>query len=113
MRSDRYIEEDKRKEDLKDKITATVLGAAMIVIPAVAVYEFEEYKINTMRTYYETLLEETNKESYLQGFIDGMLGIDDNFYIYTDSKGEGMIETITSEIEPEKKLVLTKKIINE
>ena len=113
MRSDRYIEEDKRKEEFKDRITATVLGVAMIVIPSVAIYEFEEYRINTMRAYYETLLEETNKESYLQGFIDGMLGIDDKFYIYTDSKEEGLFRPIPSENEIEKKLVLTKKSINE
>jgi len=97
MRSDRYIEEDKRKEELKDKITATILGVSMVVVPAVAVYEFEEYKINTMSAYYETLLEETNKESYLEGFIDGMLGIDDKFYIYTDSKEEGLFQPTPSE----------------
>ena len=112
MRSDKYIKEEKRKEEIKNRITATLLAFSLAVVSAGVVYKVEEDKMDTMRSYYEVLLEETNKTSYLQGFLDGLFGVTNNFFDYTDPKGEGLINTNDQIqiIEPEKALVLTKKI---
>ncbi len=110
MRSDKYIEEDLKKEKLKDKITITFIAAALMVVPAGIVYKLEETKMETLAMYYESLLQESNQASYLQGYFDGLFGMENRYFEYTDSKGEGLVSMIKE--EPMKKLVLTKKDIN-
>lgn len=111
MRSDKYIEEDLRKEKLKDRLTAGFVAAALMIVPASIVYKMEEAKVETIAMFYETLLEESNQASYYQGYFDGLFGIENRYFEYTDSKGEGLVSMIKE--EPVKKLVLTKKNINE
>ena len=111
MRMDRYLEEKKKKEELNDKLTAIIVAATLAITPAAVVYKIEEDKIETMRSYYEALIQESNQKSYYEGFLDGLFGIDNKFYQYTDPKGEGLINDDIIIKDTGKKLVYNKNNI--
>ena len=41
----------------------------------------------------EAMLMESNQASYLQGFFDGLFGVDNRYYIQTDEINNNIIET--------------------
>ena len=82
-----------RKEEIKDKITTAIVITALAVTPAAIVYKIEEDKIDTISSYYESMLIESNQASYLQGFFDGLFGVDNRYYIQTDEINNSIIET--------------------
>lgn len=111
MRTDRYLEEKIKKEELNDKVTAILVAAALAITPAAVVYKVEEDKMETMRSYYEALIQESNQKAYYEGFLDGLFGIDNKYYKYTDSKDEGLVNDDIIVKNTEKKLVYTKNNI--
>lgn len=106
---------ENKKEELKDKIKVTVLAVAVATVPAATVYKIEQDKMDTMQMYYETLLEEEKENSYMKGFLDGLFGVEDNFFTPVDADiNERLIETgylVIEMPEKEKTLVYVKKDI--
>lgn len=107
---------ENKEQELKDKITTTILVTAIAVTPAVIVHKVDQAKIDAMMNYYETIIEEEKEKSYMQGFLDGLFGVEDNFYTPVDTIKDGLIETNDlvikiPEEESAKKLVYTKKNI--
>lgn len=104
---------ENKEQDLKDKITTTLLVTAIAVTPAAIVHKFDQAKIDTMVNYYETIIEEEKEKSYMQGFLDGLLGIEDNFYTPVEDILVNTNDLIVKlpEQEQTKKLVYTKRNI--
>ena len=104
---------ENKAEELKDRITSTLLAFALVVVPAGVVYKVEENRIETMQEYYQILLENETEKAYLQGYVDGIFGIQDNFVTPVNSKIDECliegIELINKMPEPEKKLTYVKK----
>ena len=102
---DNFKEEPKK--ELRKKVVATLIGTALVVGPPIVVHKIDQNKMEMMQSTYEILLEESTKNAYLEGFIDGLLGVDDKFYIYTNNNSDLVINE--SEIDTQKKLIFTKK----
>ena len=93
MRVTEDYEERLRREEIKDKITSTLVVAALVVTPAAIVYKIEEDKMESLSLYYESMLMESNQASYLQGFFDGLFGMENRYFIPTDEINNNIIET--------------------
>ena len=107
MRMDKYHEEERRRDELKDKITAIVVAAALAITPAAVVYKVEQDKMETMQSYYEALIQESTQKAYYEGFLDALFGLNNEYYMYNDPKDEGIVNNDISS----KKLTYTKKNI--
>lgn len=115
MRVRNNFKEDKEQE-LRDKIKTTILITAIAVTPAAIIHKIDQIKIDAMMTYYETVIEEEREKAYMQGFLDGLLGPEDNFFTPVDEVEDSVIETKDliiklPEKEPVKKLVYAKNNI--
>ena len=115
MRVRNNFKEDKEQE-LRDKIKTTILITAIAVTPAAIIHKIDQIKIDAMMTYYETVIEEEKEKSYMQGFLDGLFGPEENYLIPVDEVKDNIIETNDlvielPEKEPVKKLVYTKNNI--
>lgn len=93
MRSDKYYEEDRKKQELKDRITVILVAGAIAITSSAIVYKIEENKLETMINYYETLIQETNEKSYLEGFLDGVFGVQNKYYTYSNTNPKVLIKT--------------------
>ncbi len=82
-----------RREEIKDKITTAVVITAIAVVPAAIVYKIEEDKMDTLCSYYESMLMESNQASYLQGFFDGLFGGENRYFTPTNGIDNNIIET--------------------
>lgn len=112
MRVRNNFKENKR-EEIKNKITVTVLATTLAVAPAAIVHKFDQLKIDAMINYYETMIEEEKEKSYMQGFLDGLFGVEDNFYTPVEEILLDTNDLIVKipEQEQAKKLVYAKKNI--
>ena len=112
MRIDENYEERRKeelREEFKTKVTATLVAAALAVTPAAIVYKIEQDKMETMMEYYEILLEETNQNSYLQGYLDALFGTQDNNILPIDDQiGNEIIETKELILEIPKEMTVKK-----
>ncbi len=111
MRVRNNFKEDPEQE-LRDKIKVTLLVAALAVTPAAIVHKIDQDKMEIMSSYYETILEEEKEKSYMEGFLDGLFGKEDNFLTPVENiiETEDLVIKIPEE-EQGKKLVYTKKNI--
>ncbi|MBQ3297536.1 MAG: hypothetical protein IJG97_01885 [Bacilli bacterium] len=111
MRVRNNFKEDKN-EELKEKIRVTLLIAALTVTPAAIVHKIENDKLEIMSSYYETVLEEEREKAYMEGYLDGLFGKEDNFFTPVEKtiEAKDLVIKIPEE-EQGKKLVYTKKNI--
>ena len=106
---------ENKTEEIKDRITATLLAVTLAVAPAAVVYKVEHDKLVTMSEFYQTLIEEEKQKSYLEGYMDGLFGIEDNFFTPVEKKiDDCIIEKLNlikeiPEQESVKKLAYVKK----
>lgn len=84
---------ENKEQELKDKITATLLVTAIAVTPAAIVHKVDQAQIDTMMNYYETIIEEEREKAYLQGFLDGIFGVEDNYYTPVEDENNNIIES--------------------
>lgn len=68
--------------ETKEKVTATFLAVALAVTPAALIHKIEQDKIETLQEYYEILLQEERDKAYLEGYIDGLYGPEDDYFEY-------------------------------
>ena len=89
------FKEDKEQE-LRDKIKTTILITAIAVTPAAIIHKIDQIKIDAMMAYYETVIEEEKEKSYMQGFLDGLFGPEENYLVPVDEVKDNIIETNTT-----------------
>lgn len=107
---------ENKEQELKDKITTTLLVTAIAVTPAAIVHKVDQAQIDAMMNYYETIIEEEREKAYLEGFLDGVFGIENDFYTQVEEVDNSIIESKDlviklPEKEKNKRLVYSKNNI--